>query len=285
LFRRKRSKDEILRYLLVLGGVPRYLEEIDLEESFEQNITRLGFSPGGFFVREFERIFYSQFREHQTYLRIVRLLEGGILSLDQISRKLRLPSGGGLKKYLQNLEHAEILRCYQPFDRGANAKDKKYGLVDEYLSFYFKHIAPNLRGIASGLGKNVFARIARGGLATWLGLAFERFCLKNAGLLAEAMGFGDQVLDAAPYFQRADERFQIDLLFRRSDRVVTLCELKYHDEPIETKVIPEVERKCRLLRLPAGHTLEKALISLRGPTPALADAQYFHHSLTLDDIL
>lgn len=285
LFRGKRSKDEVLRYLLILGGVPRYLEEIDLDKSFEQNVSGLCFSPGGFFAGEFERIFYNQFREHQTYLRIARLLEGGILSLDQIARKLRMPSGGGLKRYLTNLEHAEILNAYQPFDRGSNAKDKKYGLVDEYLCFYFKYIAPHRRAIASGLGKNVFARIAGGGFATWLGFAFERFCLKHAGLLADAMGFGDKVLDAAPYFQRADDQFQIDLLYRRSDRAVTLCEVKYHDQPIDTKVIPEVERKCRLLRLPAGHTLERALISLRGPSSALADAQYFHHYLALDDIL
>jgi len=285
LFQKKRSKDEVLRYLLIFGGVPRYLEEVDLNKSFEQNLSRLCFSPGGFFVGEFERIFYSQFREHQTYLRIVRLLERGILSLDQISRKLRLPSGGGLKRYLRNLEHAEILGCYQPFGRGSNAKDKKYVVVDEYLAFYFKYIAPNLKAIASGLGKNLLSKIAAGSLKSWLGLAFERFCLKHAGALAEAMGFGDQVLDASPYFQRTDEQFQIDLLYRRSDRVITLCEVKYHEAPVETKIIPEVERKCRLLSVPRGYTLERALISVHGQSPSLADTHYFHHSLTLDHIL
>jgi hypothetical protein len=34
LFKKKRSKDEILKYLMLLGGVPKYLEEIDLNISF-----------------------------------------------------------------------------------------------------------------------------------------------------------------------------------------------------------------------------------------------------------
>ena len=44
MFRNKRSKEEVLKYLLVFGGVPKYLEEINLNRSFEQNINALLFS-------------------------------------------------------------------------------------------------------------------------------------------------------------------------------------------------------------------------------------------------
>jgi hypothetical protein len=38
MFRGKIPKLEILKYLIVVGGVPKYLEEIDLKKSFEQNL-------------------------------------------------------------------------------------------------------------------------------------------------------------------------------------------------------------------------------------------------------
>ena len=55
---------------------------------------------------------------------------------------------------------------------------------------------------------------------TWLGFAFERFGLKHAGLLALVMDFADDILLASPYFNMNDESFQIDLLYKRADRVI-----------------------------------------------------------------
>jgi hypothetical protein len=46
-----------------------------------------------------------------------------------------------------------------------------------------------------------------------------------------------------------------------------------------------MERKCTLVKLPRGYAVEKALISLYGPDNSLKDAGYFHHFVTLDDIL
>ena len=39
------------------------------------------------------------------------------------------------------------------------------------------------------------------------------------------------------------------------------------------------------LKLPRGYAVEKALISLYGPDNSLKDTGYFHHFVTLDDIL
>ncbi|NKB25823.1 MAG: AAA family ATPase [Kiritimatiellae bacterium] len=73
LFRGKRNHEEIMNYLLLFGGVPKYLEEIKLNRSFHQNINQLCFFPQALMVQEATRIFYNQFKESQTYLRIVSL--------------------------------------------------------------------------------------------------------------------------------------------------------------------------------------------------------------------
>jgi len=56
-FANKRSKEEILKYLMILGGVPKYLEEIDLNKSFNQNINRLCFENNSYLVNEISKIF------------------------------------------------------------------------------------------------------------------------------------------------------------------------------------------------------------------------------------
>ena len=285
LFRQKRSNEEILKYLLVFGGVPKYLEEVNLNRSFNQNMNRLCFSRGGAMSLEVERIFYSQFRESQTYLRIVSLLRDRMHSLAEIGRKLKMASGGGLRLYLKNLEDAEIIRSYIPLDRGARSKLRKYLVADEYLLFYFKYVEPNLGLITESDSRRLFETLTGDGFDSWLGFAFERFCTKHALHLAKVMGFEDEVTLFGPWFVKEDAGFQIDLAYRRSDRVFTVCEVKYLGAPVTTKVIPEMERKLSRLKIPRGYTCEKALVSLYGPDDSLRNVGFFDHYVLLNDIL
>ena len=285
LFQKKKCKEEILKYILIFGGVPKYLEEVNMNQSFNQNINRLCFNKNGTMLTEIEKIFYNQFREVKTYLNIVMVLGTGMRTFGEISTKLKIATGGGLKQYIDNLENAEIIRSFVPFDRGAKSKLKKYVLTDEYLIFYFKYIKPNIQTIMDGISNRLFETLTKDSFNTWLGFAFERFCIKNAEFLADIMGFKDEVLLALPYYGKKDDRFQIDLLFKRADNVITVCECKYHKKAIGTKIIPEIERKCSLFKTPRGYTIEKALVSLYGPDESLKDARYFSHYITLDDLL
>ena len=235
-------------------------------------------------LEEVERIFYSQFREPRTYLKIINLLKSGIFSMSEISSKTKIPSGGGLKQYLKNLERAEMIRSFIPFDRSGSSKFKKHTLADEFLVFFFKYIEPNLRVIKESNSRRLFETLTKHSFDSWLGFAFERFCLKHAGILALVMDFADDLLLASPYFKKNDEKFQIDLLYKRADRVITVCEIKHQNVKIGTTIIAEMQRKCALVKVPRGYALEKALISLYGPDNSLKDTGYFHHFVTLDDI-
>ncbi|MBI4652310.1 AAA family ATPase [Candidatus Desantisbacteria bacterium] len=285
ILRDKRSPAEILKYMLIFGGVPKYLEMINRSISFNLNINELCFSKDSILAKEMNKIFYSQFREPALYKRIAMLLNENNRSFGEIGKVLKVHSGGGLKSYLQNLEDAEIIKSYVPFDRDDSTKFRKYTLSDEYMIFYFKYVAPNLRIINESTSHQIFERLVKNSFDLWLGFAFERFCIKHAGYIAEKLGFGNEMLNAAPYFGREDNKFQIDLLFRRSDNIITLCEVKHYNREIETSIIPEVERKCKLIKIPRNYTLEKAIISLYGPDKSLLESGYFNYSLTLNDIL
>ncbi len=279
----KRSKDEVLLYSLIFGGIPKYLQEIDPHKSFEQNINKLFLKKNSLFVNEYSRIFYSQFKEHRVYEAIARYLNTQPRTLDEISSFMKFPSGGGLKLYLENLEKAVFITSYIPYNKNTSGKLIKYKLTDEYLRFYFKFIEPHSKLISNNQNRNLFTQIIKPSWNSWQGFAFENFCMKNAFYLAELMGFADHVLQWGPYFQQGDDQFQIDLIYLRNDNVITVCEIKYHSQPIGVGIINEMERKCKLLTIPKGYTLEKALISRFGPDTSLKELNYFHHSITGDD--
>ncbi len=273
----KRNADEVLQYLQILGGIPKYLKEVDTRKSFDQNINQMLFTGSGVLANDYSKIFYSQFREYKTYENIVRYLKDQPRTLDEIAGKLKIPSGGGVKSYLENLEKALFVTSYVPYNKKANSKLKKYKLSDEYLRFYFKYVEPHTKLISTNQTRNLFDQLIKPTWNSWLGFAFENYCLNNAMYLAKVMGFEDRVVQWGPYFQRGDEGFQIDLIYLRSDRAVTLCEIKYYDKKVPITVIREVEKKCSLIELPHGYTLEKALISRFGPEKAVRELDYFHH--------
>lgn len=284
LLQQKRNKDESLLYALTIGGIPKYLEEIDIKLSFDQNINRLCFTRNGLLVNEYECIFYSQFKEHKTYENIVKCLVNKPLSLDEISRATKIATGGGLKNYLSNLEKAAFVTSYVPYDKALNSRLIKYRLTDEYLRFYYKFIMPHLKLIKTNSTRNLFTQQIKPKWQSWLGFAFENFCLKNAEYLAEKMGFADQVLQWGPLFSRDSEGFQVDLIYLRQDNVITLCEEKCYNTPVGINIVHEIEKKCSLISIPRGYTLEKALISRFGADTALQELGYFNNIISAQDL-
>ena len=280
----KRNLLETFKYILLLGGIPRYIEVIDPNKSFDQNINQLFFRKDSIFLNEYQKIFYSQFKEHRNYEKIVRYLATNPHTLQEVAQHLDIQSGGGLKTYLENLEKALFITSYTPFGKGSNTKLKKYKLTDEYVRFYLKYIHKNKKIIKQNTQVNLFDKLVKQNWNAWLGFSFENFCFKNSNWLAEKMGFADQVKNTCPLFVREKKGFQIDLIFERFDNTITVCEIKYLNDQITPKIIPEFEKKLSLLAVKKGITIEKALISQFGADKPLQESGYFHHNLCISDL-
>ncbi len=283
LMLKRRGPLEALKYQTIFGGIPRYLELINQSKSFEKNINELCFMSDGYFINEIDKIFFSQFKEPQVYKKIVTLLSKGNYSLDEIATKLKIKSGGSLKTYLSNMEKSGLIRCYTPFNTRSR-KTQRYKLFDEFLIFYFKYMLPHLAIIKENSRQNLFKSLITPKWAGWTGIAFENFCIKNAMYIANVLGFEDEVISFGPLQGTSANKFQIGLLYQRSN-VVTLCEIKFHETPIDTWIIPEIEKK--IVNIKSVHitdNIEKMIVAPMGITKALKDSEYFHHVVTLTDL-
>lgn len=281
----KRGRQEILEYLVCFGGVPRYLEEFDFNQSLQLNIERTCFHPAGFFKEEAEKIFYNQFKETSTYRKIVKLLMKAPLFPEELSRRIRMPSGGGFKLYLDNLAAAGIIGSLEKIHHFKPGKTSCCYISDEFLRFHAQFIHPYMREIEELKSTNKFEKITSQRWYPFLGYAFERFCLKHRYLIADLLGFGRKIIACGTVFEKERGGVQLDLVFIRNDNVITICEVKYLSEAPSTGLIREFEAKLSRCALPKGITIERALITNREPSQPLVESGYFHHIFRAETLL
>jgi uncharacterized protein len=283
-FNSKRSLNEILLYNLIIGGIPKYFDVINVKESFEKNIERLAFSKSGYLFNDFEKIFYGQFKEYRTYEKIIKFISERPHDLDSISKHLKIPSGGGLARYLKNMESARFIKSYTPIQK-TKSNVIKYRIFDEYLIFYFKFIQPHRKNILNDIKRNIFSKSVKPIWSPWLGFAFENFCSKYPESIFKALKITDLIDDFGPYFERKDSAgFQIDLLIKRTDKTWTVCECKYNEKPLSIKVVKDMQKKISLLHVPKGISIETALITVNGVDSSVKDLGYFNSILTIEDL-
>ena len=291
LFIAKRGLWEKAQLYMTLGGVPKYLEQVNPRCSLAKNLNRMCFTANGFFVEEYETLFKEQFRSIKVYESVVAELAKNHLDLSSLSRKLGVKKGGGFQEQLNNLVSAQFVREYTPVKINGHTRRRTrlYKLTDPFLIFYFRYIHQNLDLInRNKKGEDLFKAITGSTLNQYYGYAFERFCEDSMDNILSKIGLSlTDIEQMGPYFQQGKkgEGLQIDWLIIRRDNVWSLLEFKCSNERIGSSVIDEVERKVSRLRLPKEISVEPVLLSARGATKAVTEREFFTQSLELSDLL
>jgi hypothetical protein len=286
-----RSPYEQLEYYLAVGGIPKYFELFDASASTRLNLHRLCFSRDAFFFNEFDRLFVSHFGKSPHYRAVVRCLAAtSFLSRPSLIAQASLGEGGSATRILEELDLAEFTETYGPIGNEDARMLKRYRIADNFLRFYFSFIFPKRRQMRP-TPLPLHQALPDSRLAVWKGLAFEQFCRRNAHALATLLGFSAVRYDFGPWFGRVDMKSgaQVDLLFKRADNVLTLCEVK-HRKTVGTETVAEVQDKVEvLLNSPLNRgrefTIEKVLVSVYPPSQSLVKEGYFSRVLTLDELL
>lgn len=290
-FLKKRSPQEVLDAYLTVGGVPEYLKWINRDSSVFLGLCKNSFVAGSFFSHEHKRIFVSSLSESKGYRAIVEFLgKRHFATRNEILARLKTQSGGTPTALLNDLVQCGFIERYTPYNLHENSTLARYSIRDAYLHFYFKFIQPLEKHIDEGLYNNQPLQVLNTTTyAQWLGLAFERFCRKNHRLIAKALGFEAVRYRSGAYFNKASQRepqgYQLDLVFERDDKVLTVCEVKYHRGPVAKKVISEFEKKIEKLSLAKKLTLHKVLITVEGAEQSVKDAGFFDRILELNDLM
>ena len=284
------SPQEVMDAYLTIGGMPEYLLRLKNKVSVYINLCRESFLPGAFFAHEYERIFISSLADNKHYKKLIYFLsKRKFATRNEIMKHLKINSGGGLTDVLEDLELCGFIEKYSPFNLAEDSLLSRYCITDAYLQYYLKVIHPFASQIEQGdyiteptrgLNRHMYQQ--------WLGYAFERFCRKYHRQIATILGFSAINYRVGTYFNRrtSDENpgYQIDLIFDRDDKVITVCEIKYVQSKVTSKVIDDFEKKMELFNNDKNKSIQRVLISNNGPDIKLKQRAYFDRFVLLDDL-
>ncbi len=284
-----KSMYEVLDAYLAIGGIPAYLNVLNTKQSCFISLCKQSFTQDGFFVHEYERIFTSALANNKHYRQVIEFLANkSFATREEIVRHLKISTGGSLSTILIDLLKSDFIEKYSPYNLASSSHLARYAIKDQYLQFYYKFIQPIKDSILRGdYNDNPIRAINKGSFNTWQGFAFERFCRSNHRLIAKRLGFALINYMSGSFYNRAtnsvDPNFQIDLLFDRDDKVITICEIKYLQNKVGSEVIDEFSKKLDLFPNPKNKTVCKVLITVNGASDTLVNRNYFDDILELKD--
>lgn len=274
------------KILSVVGGVPRYLEEIIPNQSAESNIQRLCFQKEGLLFTEFERIFSDLFSKRSTtYKKIVKRLADGPCELTNICEALNVKKSGVISNYLDDLVTAGFVSHDYTWHlkTGVDSKLSHYRLKDNYLRFYLKYIYPHKKKIE----KQALKLLPHWHVA--MGLQFENLVLNNRKALQRILGIDpSEIVNDNPFFQRKTKErsgCQIDYLIQNKFGTCYICEIKFSSQSISRIIIDEVKKKIKSLALPKNISIRPVLIHVNGVDDFVIESSFFSSIVDFKDLL
>ncbi len=279
------SRYQLIQLYMVMGGVPFYLDHVDVGMSASQNINRLCFQRDGLLIEEFRDLYISLFNKAEKHLSVIETLSKKAkgLTRSEIIDDTKLPNAGSTTRILNELEESGFIRKYISF--GKKEKGSLYQLSDFYSLFYIKFIRGN-----HTINENSWIN----GLNTpqqraWSGYAFEQVCFAHLPEIKHALGISGVQTSSSSWINMGEgNRSQIDLVIDRKDDVINVCEMKFSISPftIDKKYQEELQNKIDIFRAATrtNKSIFLTMITTFGIVKNIHANSIVQNSLTMDDL-
>lgn len=244
---------QIAELYMTMGGIPFYLENVQVNRSVAQNIDRMFFSARGLFRTEYSDLYRSLFKQPTKHIAIVEALTAKSrgMTRKEIVAETKIPDGGTLTKILDELEQSGFLRRYLPF--GKNKREALFQLIDPFTLFYLSFVRDSK---AEGEGAWL-AQMDSPRWQAWSGYAFEYLCRYHIAGIKKQLGIAGVYTEVSAWRSRNSEKgAQIDLVIDRKDHVINLCEMKFSVAPfvITKNYAEQLQHKIATFRAETGAT-------------------------------
>lgn len=278
------TRYQLAECYMIFGGIPYYLSLFEKGLSFTQNVDKLCFAKQAKLKNEFEELFGSLFKHPDRYLEIVKALASKRfgMSLKEICEHAKIPLGGNVSKIMDDLEQSGFVEKYSDFAK--KKRGTQYYLVDSFTLFYFEFIKNNTF-------KDEFFWtnfIDHGHHRAWSGYAFEQLCRLHLPQIKKKLGINGVSTSTTTWkSNQSSPGAQIDLVIKRNDGVINLCEIKYtrHEYTITKDYASELEKKISVFRKESKtrYAIHLTMITTFG----ISNTGYFsivQSEITLDDL-
>ena len=257
---------EIVDFLSVTGGVPKYLEELNPSLSTAENLRRMAFRPHSVLRTDFDEMF-TDVITRQTRLSgaVLRSLVHGPKTVSEIASAIGVSRGGDLSGALSQLMESGLVsgQAGKNPKTGSDFRMVRYRIRDNYARFYLRYLEP-VRDMIDADSYQFSGLEQFSGWETDLGFQFENLVLNNFRQILKPLHLENVLVrSAAPYVKKGSQKtgekgVQIDLLVQ-TNMALCLVEIKRKSK-IGREVIEDMKEKCARLSRPKGMVVRTALV-------------------------
>lgn len=281
----KMSRYDITTAYMMVGGIPYYLNYFEPGKSLPQNIDHIFFNKEAKLKYEYDRLFTSIFDNPDMMRSIVEVLskKNCGYTRSEISNRSGYTVGGTLTDALSALIASDFIEKYVPF--GMSKREEHYKLIDPFCIFYNRFVKNH-----SSLNESFWMmNHASQNIISWRGLAFENVCFNHVSQIKAALGISGISTEQSAWSKREDDKegTQIDMIIKRKDNIVNMCEMKFYSAEftVDKKYHGVLCNRQGLLEkeIPSKMVIHNVLITTNG----LIYNEYsgfFDNVITLEDL-
>ncbi|MDY6774652.1 MAG: ATP-binding protein [Halobacteria archaeon] len=232
--------DDKIRAYGVLGGIPAYLEKFDPQRGLFENIRDEILSKGTFLYEEPEFLLRQELREPSSYMDILEAMSFGATTVTEIANSTHREAKD-MSRYLKKLQSLDLVEKSVPVT--ASQKKKKRGIYeikDNFFSFWFRFVYPNLDDLERGSVEGVLDTV-REGIDVYTSRVFEDICREA---VANSSIFDGSSVGSWWYGENEIDVVGLD----ESEASLLLGECKWTERQVDADLLRRLEKKSSEVR-------------------------------------
>ena len=230
------SAEELVKAYCILGGIPRYLEEFDKNESIENNLKNKVFNKNSFLYNEPINLLTEEFRDFSSYLAILLAISEGKTQFNEISDYSHI-STNKLPKYISVLERVEIIKKEVPItEEKLKSKNTRYFIKDNFYNFWLTFVMKNKSQIEQGL-KELILSSANQHFNAYFGKIFEHICKE---IMADKL----KAISRIGRWWYKDNEIDIVALNEATQKIY-FAECKWKDNVDAEEILSQLKKKAK----------------------------------------
>ncbi len=230
--------EKILGFYAITGGIPKYIEELDVSKSVGYNVKHFFFRKNALLYNEARFLLEQEFDKMTNFFSILKIIAQGAHKISEIAARLQMKSTH-IGKYIDILRNLGIVERQVPVTEKDFSKSKKglYFISDYYLRFWFSFVFPyenylqinNLELASSHFKQNFNLFLAQifEEQIVYLALKYIPFAVQKIG-------------------RYWDKNTEIDFVaINEQEKQIAFGECKWTNQLVNTKVITELYEKSK----------------------------------------
>lgn len=278
------SAEDKLNLYGAFGGTPLYLQQVNAEEGFEENVKRSFLKNTSYLYEEPLLLLRQEVQEPGIYSAIIEAIASGYTKANEISTKIGEDSAKCLK-YIKTLCELGILYKETPFGDKESSRKTIYGISDLMFRFWYRYVFANRTLIETGAKEAVWQKKINPDYNNYMGTVFEKICMEY---LTERNARGELpfLFTSIGRWWGTDPatRNQVEIdIIANDGKDYLIGECKWRNEKLDLAVLHELKEKANIFNKNRDNTWF-VLFSKSGFTGAVMEEASVDDKIILVDM-